>query len=475
MARFRQRSEINRPVVLLGAALITLIWGASPSSADLIVLRGGGELRGKVFPDLEHPNKQLVRLESGGKIPLVFEKARILKVIPKAGPLDGYVERLDALKLKGQDSAELQFQLGTWCGDHKLHDLAEVHYEAAIALDEAYAPAHEKLGHKKVGERWLNADEQREALGLVKYKGKWMTVAQREAMEARQEAEEEYASWVRRLRLLRNVMLNAAEDKAQRAEAQLKEIREPAAVRPLVRVFGRDADELRTLLDQVLSLIPGPEAASALVSRLLDESDHQVRSGTLAWLETRNDPNIVPALTKALRSKQPEVVNRAAWALAALDVASAVPSLVSALVVTQYRPVVIGSRADPGPIDLVPNAAGMGTGPFYTNGSSIAFLSPPAMAPGSIAFGASSQPFTPDLAASLSNGAMSTHSGARGPGGGRAPLFRLVAYSYENVEVHNALVKLSGQDFGYDIATWRRWVNTKFRIDRAPIRRVPQP
>ena len=64
---------------------------------------------------------------------------------------------------------------------------------------------------------------------------------------------------------------------------------------------------------------------------------------TLAELEQRKEPNVIPALVQALRSTNPEVVNRAAWALAHLNAVSAVPRLIPALITTQYRVVMVNS------------------------------------------------------------------------------------------------------------------------------------
>jgi hypothetical protein len=50
-----------------------------------------------------------------------------------------------------------------------------------------------------------------------------------------------------------------------------------------------------------------------------------------------------------------------------------------------------------------------------------------------------------------------------------------VAITVENAEVHAALVKLTGRDFGFDIDAWNRWARTSFQPDPTPARRAPQP
>ena len=48
-------------------------------------------------------------------------------------------------------------------------------------------------------------------------------------------------------------------------------------------------------------------------------------------------------------------------------------------------------------------------------------------------------------------------------------------FTYRNVEVLVRLQKLTGEDFGYDVQAWRRWVTRSFNPHPRPSRRVPQP
>ena len=77
-------------------------------------------------------------------------------------------------------------------------------------------------------------------------------------------------------------------------------IRDPDAVVPLVRVFGQDEAPRRILLALVLSTIGGPEATSALVQRVLDEPDSEVRSITFEHLKQRGDAGVAGRFVRAL-------------------------------------------------------------------------------------------------------------------------------------------------------------------------------
>lgn len=449
-------------VVSVGVVLSVVLAGTVnvPCKADRITLRGGGQIRGKVIADAKRPDRVMVVTETG-KTPLLLQKGQVVQVAAEPSVLDEYVVK----RGKVAADAPAQYQLGLWCEEHKLADLAAVHYEAAVAQDKSFAAAHQKLGHVHYGDQWLSGDELREAQGLVRYKGKWVTKDERDQREARAASEVEQASWTKRIRSLRQTIASGPEDRASSAEQQLMAIREPIAVGPLVRVLGQDAPSFRMMLDQLLGAIPGPESAAALISRVLAESDNEVRQAALGEVERRRDEKTIPSFINALRSNNPAVINRAAWALSNLDAVSAVPRLIPALVTTQSRVVMDTSSS---------SQSGVGFGsvsplgvPGIPTGSSYAVLTPPAVGPGSVAYGATAVPYLPYSGSGLSVGGSASSS--------RGPVPKLMTYSYQNVEVLAALVKLTGRNFGYDEASWKHWVSTSFRPDTAPARRVPQP
>jgi len=453
--------------------------------ADRIALRGGGQIRGKVIPDPKHDDRVTVLTERG-KTPLSFQKERITSVVPEPSPLDEYVTRRD----QAPATAEGQYELGIWCERHKLTDLAAVHYEAAVARDKEFAPAHQKLGHVRFGDRWLKGDELREAQGLVRDHGRWITREEQEQREKDRATAADQVSWARRIRLFRDAIVNGAEDRQREAESQLMEIRDPVAVAPLMKVLGGDAPSLRTLLARVLGQIPGPESARALVVRVLSESDPDVRQTTMSEVESRNTPEVATQLVKALHSSNPEVVNRAGWALGRLGAVSAVPRLVNALVTTRYQTVMAPSAGGFGEgssiaatFGSIPPTSPIGATPIAYNGSSVGYLTGAVVGPGVAAYGAASAPCYPfpNPLASLPSFVSESFGASTGiPAGGglsasRGPTPRIVSVTVQNAEVLTALVKLTGEDFGYDVSAWKRWVRTAFQAAPVPARRVPQP
>ncbi len=77
-------------VLLLGLGGSVL--GAGEGRADRIILRGGGQIRGKVIPDPDRPDCVILRTETG-KTPLSFQKPQIVRVVAEPSALDDYVVR----------------------------------------------------------------------------------------------------------------------------------------------------------------------------------------------------------------------------------------------------------------------------------------------------------------------------------------------------------------------------------------------
>jgi HEAT repeats len=457
---------LARPLIVFGAVLLGwLLVVPGESRADRITLRGGGQVRGKLIADKARPDV-LLFIGEVGKTPMVFKKDQVVQVVAEKSPLDEYV----VLRAQERSTAQAEHELGLWCEEHGLADLAQVHYESAVKRDSTFGPSHQKLGHVQRDGRWLNADELKEAQGLVKYKGHWITPEEKERKEALVATAAEGASWAKRIKLLRDSYLAGPDERSREAERRLLAIEEPVAVSPVLRVLGEDPiPALRGLAARILGGIPGSSASTGLVGRLMAEADQGVREVTMTEVARRDQAEVVPILIRALRSASPDVVNRAAWCLGNLNAVMTVPKLVPALITIENRVVMTtdAGNAPSGNFGVSFNAVSPAPGVNNYGGASIPVLTPPVVGPGVVAFGATSVPYGAFNGPSLSVGG--------GGGGSRGPTPRLVAIEHHNSEVLAALIKMTGRDFGYDIPTWKRWVATSFRIEEAPSRRVPQP
>ncbi|WZO99858.1 HEAT repeat domain-containing protein [Isosphaeraceae bacterium EP7] len=464
-----RREGFGRRAIAGLLGLIPALGLIDVAGGDVISLKSGGSVRGKVLPDPENTKTVTILMERG-KTPLSFRKEQVVSVSPEPSILDEYLPR--RLAVAESSRAEDQYDLAAWCQGHKLPDLAQVHYQATIKLDPGHDEAHRQLGHAQVGDRWLTRDELRQVQGMVKHKGKWITAEEKDRQEADAGARSQEASWSRRLKILHAAIVDGGEPRRTEAEQQLREIRDENAVRPLLRAFGAESTAIRSLLVRVLGEIPGSRAGTALVEGFLHEDDAEVRQSAMTEIARRKDAGSIPRLSNALRSRDVRVVNRAAWALGNLKATSALQRLIGALTTVEEQVVWMPTGQAPPPSSVgvigavapAPASVGGFQGGL-SGGGSYALLTPPVVAPGAVAFGAAAMPLGPTADFGY-NGAMSA---------GKGPMPVSVPYVNRNVEVREALIKLTGQDFGFDAQAWRRWIATSFRPEVAPARSVPQP
>ena len=447
-----------------GRLALVLCLVATAARADRIVLKAGGEVRGIVLPDPSQPKVLLVQTETSAR-PLALAKDRVAEVVAEPGAMADY--RVKMAQAEAEGTGEGHYQLGLWCDEHKLKGPAEVQYRLAVGLDSGIEGAHKKLGHVLHEGRWISYDEQREAIGLIKHKGRWISPQEKAEVDGKTALGAGQASWARRLRGWRLTLLNGPTAAAAEAEGQIVGIREAAAVRPLVEVFAADAEGVRLVMLRALSAIAGPEASMALLNRLFDEPDTSLRAFALQELGRRKEPAILDRLVKLLRVDDPRVVGRAAWALAGLKADSAVPRLIAALIYvdSEVQMVQPPPQANPNGVNASfygNNSSQVGSPGFVTS-RPIPILTGPVVANGTVAYGATSAPYGSGF--SLGGG-----GATQGP-----PVPTLVPVPAGNPEVLDALVSLTGQNYGYNIDHWRRWHARAPRPANVPARRVPAP
>ena len=207
-ARGRGRARVGWCLAAACALAGWAVIGSADARADRIALRGGGQVRGKVLPDPKHADRVTILTERG-KTPLSFRKEQIVEVVAERSALDDYLARRQAAPA----TAAAQYELGLWCETVKLRDLATVHFEAALKDDAGLVAAHEKLGHVKYNDRWLKGDELREAQGLVRDRGRWVTREEKALRDEDRETAAAEAAWARRFRPLRDALVSGPDDR----------------------------------------------------------------------------------------------------------------------------------------------------------------------------------------------------------------------------------------------------------------------
>jgi hypothetical protein len=338
-----------------------------------------------------------------------------------------YTDRLLAM----DDTAEAHAALARWCEGVGLAEKAEQHWKEAVFCDPDHAAARAALGHVRRGQEWVKADE---SPGLPA------------ATDTTEPADPTFAQRQRDLAAhIRSIHLEqlGAIDPAtwQKGADAMLLLRDPAAARPVHEVLSSGNEKTRLLMCEVLGQLPGRDAARRLVQVLLKDSSRAVYDAAVAALEMRSDDHAVQPLLNALDGSE-ETLQRSAHALGELRTEPAVPKLIARLATREPRVKTYQARR---------RSSGGGAGAYFFSGTIHTYIADvePVVAEGAVGW-------DPTVGAVASGSMIDVDNVA-------VTVRRTVFVMIRQPEVRQALRKITGQDFEFDEAAWRRW----YRLQQA--------
>jgi hypothetical protein len=371
--------------------------------AEVFVLKTGGHIQGDWINRSESPRVTFVmRTAAGGEI--AFKADQVEQVIEQSKDELLY----EKLRPTTPDTVEGHEKLADWCLDHKLLSQRHTHLERILQLDPNHAVARSALGYTKSHGEWMTREDFMNQRGMIKSHGHWQTPQEIQLAEEERRGELAVRQWQGRMKRWR-AMLNT--DKANAAVAEIRAIKDPHAVTALANYLQQDEPRaFKLLLLETIGQISSSSSLKVLTKTSLADPDQEVRLSALdAILKMKNSGNAVNFYISALHSKNNVEVNLAAQGLQALGDPAAIEPLFDALV-TEHKFKVVSGPANQ-------TSSTFGTGPGGGGGGMTFGSKPP-------------QIFVKHL---------------------------------RNPEVLVALVKLTGQNYGYEIADWKRWYAARQR------------
>lgn len=364
---------------------------------DVLVLNSGGRIEGTLINPKQSPqDKYVIETSKGGR--LTFDKSQVKEVIGQSQSEGEY----EKVRRDYADTVEGQMALATWCRDHNLPRLREKHLERVLEIDANFAEAHRLLGHVRLDGLWKDRRKFFEEQGYVQYQGQWMTPQEMELKEAARKTELAEKEWRGKLKRWRTWLEGP---RAAEAIDEINRISDPYATRALTELLTSDkVEKCRKMYVEALARIDVPAAWRTLCVRTIDDPVEEVRLTCLDYLTERPVAAYSEYFVLRLHDKENENVNRAGLALGRLGDRKAVVPLIDAL--RTYHTKVIA----------------------------------PAQEGTSAGFGG------------MSNGAMGGFGGSFGSSGPK-----VVKLEYDNIDVLQALVMLTGQNFDYDQQAWKAW------------------
>lgn len=365
------------------------------AAGDVFLLTGGGRVVGELLNPDETPRATYaIETASGGRITLGRSQ-----VDQWLRPRPAVVE-YEKIRPRHPDTVEGQWALAEWCRENTLLAEREVHLERILELDPDHEKARRALGYFKRDGKWTTEEQVRTRDGFVRQGGRWVLPQEVEIDQERKEVKVAQGEWMKKLSQWRDWI---GTNRTMLAYQNIQKIDDPYAVPALAAALGDDPDDqTRLLCIEVLARIGTPLAKKALALGALSDPVPEVRLTCLDFLKEDGGAEVVEHFIDGLRSKDNTEVNLAAAALGHLGNPTAIGPLIDALVTVHKFKVQSGN---PGQISTTFGTGGGGS-------------------PGGLAVGG-------------------------GP--------KIVAQPFQNQAVLDALVSITGVNFGFDAARWKAW------------------
>lgn len=427
----------------VGPILLVLVIGgdfASVAQGDVVTLKSGGVLRGRVADSsigtrrhngiAARPISATFSLNTttGGR--LVLDSSLVAQITLRPLLLEEYEVR----NRQTPDELASLWKLAEWCRSRGLRPQREEVLRRMVAIDPDHAAARQALGQTKRDGKWKTYDEEMRDRGFVKYEGKWIAQQEVQILKKMHAKKRVAQDWAERVHTWTRMLGSADPDRHRRGRAQLLNLSDNNAIPALNRYLRTsDDEESRELYVKILSRPPGDEATPFLVQQALLDSSKSVRIVAQEAISSERRQTAAPLVAHELRNPSNDVVRRAAVILEQFGDDRVVPQLIDALVTTHGVPTQVVERAGD-TYSFTPN----GGGGFGT--------------PGAI-------PLPPDVYGKLVTGQYPNGVQVLPQSGPTAPQVRtvLVDRQFRNTEVLSALESLTKQSFGYDKRAWSRW------------------
>lgn len=399
--------------VSLRSFLILLSLGiTSPTMADTFELTEGGVLVGKVVEETDETLK--IRTTLG-----IFEieKNRIEKRIAAPAPWELYEEKLK----KTPNTADANFKLSQWCGRNGLRAEQKKHLEKAVALEPDHEKARAALGEIKVDGKWVKAH---------KKSGNAPTPeeleAQRKAKRDEKIVRKSIAEWHVKIAAIHRGRLEGEgwlSDRFRDGQRQIMEISDPLAIPAITKVLSQGNGAARRLMVEALGRFSEDESTMNLIVVAVLDPSEQIRNMANTELISRKDQRVIEELRGALADEDEFVLRNAADALGALKAREAVEDLIPLLSTVEKQRVRVSL-----PVFLDSVYGTFGCARRYHCGGGFVFYRP-------------------------------QYIGVIGPAYpmGTINYFENQLVSVHRTEVQEALINITGQNFGFDDDAWRRW------------------
>lgn len=308
------------------------------------------------------------------------------------------------------DTVEDQWKIAEWCRENTLLEQRQHHLNRILHLDPDHEEARRVLGYTRRDGRWTTRDDQLRNQGYVMYEGDWRTPQEVQLIEEDRERTNAQKEWLAKLKTYRDQLASASgADGARRA---ILAMNDPAAIKALGQALMDESDpHIRELYLNALGNVGTDHAAMLLATAYMKEPIDELKYTCLDHLKGKHVA--VEFFVGFLSSSKIDEVNSAGFALGYLEDPSAIEPLIRSLVTVHKVRVKQGN-------------SGQTSSTFGSNG------------------------------------------GTGFTAGGSDKIFDV---PNQNRAVLDALVKLTGQTYGFNTIQWKSWHAAQRRYEHINPRR----
>jgi hypothetical protein len=387
----------------LSGILAAIVVGAffQSANADIFWLRSGGRIEGELANGDQNPRiSYVITLPGGGQITLDAA------VVEKVQAIRPELVEYEKMRRNALDTVQGQLALAEWCREHNLTVQRKTHLERVLVLAPDQPDARRLLGYRKVKDKWMTHDEEMTDKGYVQRavngQTRWVTPQEAENRDNDQRKIKAEADWRKYINRYRALLDGKHPEQGKKG---LEAIHDSMAIAPLGEHLKKDPHyDARMIYVEVLSRFNTHEARGPLARCAIDDSVEEVRLSCLDELEKQKDDLVAKYFADRMSDKHAddETIDRAGVALGRIKDPTSVATLVR--FVAYERTIVMPPAGGPGAMSAAFNRNGGGGGGLAMN----------------------QQPKT-------------------------------VRKLVESRGVLDALVAITGQNFGYDPRAWQTW------------------
>eukprot|EP00913_Durusdinium_trenchii_P008952 g8418.t1 len=332
----------RRKGLCLLSGFAVLIASASVGTADVIKLKNGGVIRGKIDRGVTITTADPLVITTLSGTVVAVKRANIDSAVRRSMTVEEYQTRVR----RSPNTIQGHLELAEWCRGKGMIDERELHMRKVLKLDPEHLDARRALGYSKRGGKWSTAEERKRARGLVRYKGRFITPEELAIRKKAEEQSDRERDWAIKVKTWRAWMSHRIAEKRVEGTQKLKGITDPDAVTGLARYLSKDQNpQVRSMYIDILGNIPGSQSATALVKQMLNDISDDLRYKALNAIRDEQFAAAMAMFIEALKSPSNMIVNRAALGLRRVGNENAIVPLVNALVTTHKYKVRVPDRS----------------------------------------------------------------------------------------------------------------------------------